>query len=170
MAATAPPVDATNADLIRWSFDVLNTHDVTPLRQFWTDESWERFPTRTRRGPDDIAQEFEAAFRALPDFRIEIQAMAEQGDDVLVRWRLTGAHSGEAWEGIAPSGRRVELDGFDHFTIRDRRVISNFVVFDQLQFARAVGFVPQEDSPGDRVLKAAYAARLKVAERLRERR
>ena len=168
MTVTAPP-DATNADLIRWAFDVLNTHDVTPLKGFWTDETVERFPTRTRHGADDIAAEFTAAFAALPDFRMRVEAVAEQGDEVFVRWHLTGTHSGAAWEGIAPSGKRIELDGMDHFTVRDGRVVSNFVVFDQLQFARAVGFVPQPDSPGDRALKAVFAARTRLAARLRRR-
>jgi predicted ester cyclase len=171
MAVTAPPATSTNSELIAWSFDVLNTRDVTPLKQeLWTAETWERFPTRTRRGPDDIAEEFEAGFRALPDFAIAIVAMAEQGDEVFVRWRITGTHSGAPWEGIAPSGRRVELDGTDHMTLRDRKLVSNFIVFDQLQFARAVGLVPAAGSTGDRAMKAGYAARIKVTDRLRARR
>jgi predicted ester cyclase len=171
MAVTAPPETASNSELVAWSFDVLNTHDVTPLKeQMWTADTWERFPTRTRHGADDIALEFEAAFRAVPDFRISIEAMAEQGDAVFVRWRITGTHSGAPWEGIAPSGRHMELDGLDHMTLRDRKLVSNFIVFDQLQFARAVGLVPVAGSTADRAMKAGYAARIKVSDRLRARR
>ncbi len=161
--------EQSNAELVRWAFDVLNTHDVTQLKEFWTDETWLRFPTGTRHGAEDIAQEFETAFAAMPDFRIRIEAMAEQGDEVFVRWQLTGTHTGAAWEGIAASGKRVEMDGFDHFTVRDGKVVSNFVVYDQLQFARAVGFVPPADSAGDRVLKALFAVRVGLARRLRSR-
>src|SRR5205809_153427 len=142
MAATEPAAGTSNAELIRWAFDVLNTHDVTPLKQFWTDETWERFPMRTARGADDIGSVFEEAFAAMPDLRIEIVGLAEQGDDVFVRWHLGGTHTGAPWNGVAASGKRVELDGIDHFVVRDGRVVSNFVVFDQLQFARAVGLVP----------------------------
>jgi steroid delta-isomerase-like uncharacterized protein len=163
----AAPTTGTNADLIRWSFGVLNTHHVTPLKAFWTDETWERFPTGTARGADDIASVFDAAFAAMPDFRIEIVDLAEQGDNVFVRWHMTGTHSGEPWEGYAPSGKRIELDGIDHFVVRDGRVVSNFVVFDQVQFARQVGVMPEVGTPGDKAMKAAFALRTRIAGRLR---
>ncbi|MGH2910222.1 MAG: ester cyclase, partial [Solirubrobacteraceae bacterium] len=117
------------------------------MRELWTATTVERFPTETCVGTDDIAAYFEAAFAALPDFHIEIQAIAETGDDVMVRWRITGTHSGAAWQGVAPTGRAVALDGIDHFVIRDGAVVSNFVVFDQMQFARSVGLMPPDGSP-----------------------
>jgi len=168
MTATtpAPPESATNAELVRWAFDVLNTHDVTPLRPMWTAATVERFPTETCVGTDRIAAYFEAAFAALPDFRIEIQAIAESGENVMVRWHLTGTHSGAAWQGVAPSGKPISLDGIDHFVVRDGTVVSNFVVFDQMQFARAVGLMPPDGSPAERAMKAAFAAKTRLWKRL----
>jgi len=169
MAVTEPSAPASNAELIRWAFDVLNTHDVTPLKALWSDETWERFPTRTARGADDIASMFDAAFAALPDFVVRIVELAEQGDNVFVRWKVTGTHTGAPWEGVAPSGKRVELDGIDHFVVRDGRVVSNFIVFDQLQFAQAVGLMPQTGTLGDRAVKAAFALRTRAVQALRAR-
>jgi predicted ester cyclase len=165
-SAPAPPEAATNEELIRWAFDVLNTHDVSPVRPMWTSTTVERFPTETCVGADAIAAYFEAAFAALPDFHIEIQALAASGDDVMVRWHLTGTHSGAAWQGIAPTGRRVELDGIDHFVVRGGNVVSNFVVFDQMQFARAVGLLPPDGSSAERAMKAAFAAKTRLMKRL----
>ena len=169
MAVTEPTTHTSNAELIRWAFDVLNTHDVAPLKAFWNDETWERFPSRTARGADDIASVFEEAFAALPDFEIRIVELAEQGDNVFVRWHITGTHTGAPWEGIAASGRRIELDGIDHFVVRDGRVVSNFIVFDQFQFARAVGLMPQAGTLGDRAIKAGFALRTRIARALRAR-
>ena len=165
-SAPAPPESASNAELVRWAFDMLNTHDVTPVRPLWTSSTVERFPTETCVGTDAIAAYFEAAFAALPDFHIEIQAITESGDDVMVRWHITGTHNGAAWQGVVPTGKRVELDGIDHFVIRDGKVISNFVVFDQMQFARAVGLMPPDGSPTERAMKAAFAAKTRLLERL----
>lgn len=164
--AAAPPETATNADLIRWAFSVLNTHDVGPLRPMWTATTVERFPDQTAVGADAIAAYFQAAFDAMPDFHIEIQGLVEDGDDVMVRWHLAGTHSGATWQGIAPTGKRLSLDGIDHFVLHDGKVISNFVVFDQMQFARQVGLLPADGSPGDRAAKAAFGA----VTRLRQRR
>jgi steroid delta-isomerase-like uncharacterized protein len=168
MAATAPPATASNAELVRWSFEQLNQHDVSALRQFWADDTVERFPDRTCRGVDEIAAYFEDVFAAVPDFAMEIVGIAEQGDDVFVHWHLTGTHSGTLM-GIAPTGKPLAIDGIDHFVVRDGRVVSNFVVFDQMQYARQLGMMPADGSAPDKALKATFNARTKLGARLARR-
>lgn len=165
MTAGATPPETTNGELIRSAFEILNTHDVEALKQFWTADTVERFPTETSVGPDAIGAYFQAAFDALPDFRIQVVGLAAQGDDVFVQWRLTGTHSGALWQGIAPTGRAVELDGMDHFVLRDGKVTSNFLVFDQMQFARSVGMMPSDGTPADRALKATFNAKTRITRR-----
>jgi steroid delta-isomerase-like uncharacterized protein len=166
MTLATPPTEASNAELLRWSFEKLNSHDVAPLKQFWTADTVERFPDRTCRGTEEIAAYFEDTFAGLPDFHIEVTAIAEQGDDVFVHWHLTGTHNGPIL-GIEPTGKRLAIDGMDHFVVRDGKVVSNFVVFDQMQYARQVGMLPADGSPGDKAFKSAFNARTKLAQRLR---
>jgi len=168
--ATAPPTQASNGELIRWSFDRINEHDISPLREFWTPETVERFPDRTCRGPVQLAAYFEELFAAVPDVHMEVLHVVEQGEDVFVRWHLTGTHTGTAWSGIETTGRRIELDGIDHFVVREGRVVSNFVVFDQMDVGRAMGLLPPDGSAADKALKAAFNAKTKVAEAIRRRR
>src|SRR5437763_4552354 len=145
------PTHATNSELIRWAFEMLNRHDVTPLKQYWTEKTVERFPDRTCRGVDEIAQYFEDAFAAIPDFHIEVRAVVEQGEHVFAHWRLTGTHDGPL-AGIQPTGKAVSIDGMDHFVVRDGAVVSNFVVFDQMQYARQIGMMPPDQSNTDRAV------------------
>jgi len=170
MAVAAPPTGVSNGELIGWAFDVLNGHDVAPLRALWTDATVERFPGRTCHGSDEIAAYFEALFAALPDLHLEIVALVEHDDDVFAHWHLTGTHTGAAMEGIDPTGRPIALDGIDHFVVRDGRVVSNFVVYDQMQFARQVGMLPADGSRADRATKAAFNARIRLLARVRRRR
>jgi steroid delta-isomerase-like uncharacterized protein len=165
MTTSAPPTQASNGELIRWSFERLNDRDVAPLREFWTEDTVEHFPDRTCRGPDQIAQYFEDTFRALPDFHIEVVSLIEQGDDVFVQWHLTGTHEGSLL-GVEPTGKRLAIDGIDHFVVRDGKVVSNFVVTDQLAYARQIGMMPADGSAADRAMKAAFNARTKLARRL----
>lgn len=167
MTTTIPPATATNAELITWAFGQLNTRSVEALKQFWTDDTYERFPDAECRGADAITTYFEGVFAALPDFHMEIVNVAEQDDDVYVQWHMTGTHSGAAWSGIEPTGKRVEVDGIDHFVVREGRVVSNFVVFDQTQFARAVGLLPPDGSAADKAMKAAFNVKTKLAARMR---
>jgi predicted ester cyclase len=170
MATTSsPPTGVSNGELIRWAFDRLNERDVTPLRPFWSAETVERFPDATCRGSDEIAAYFEGVFAALPDFHMRVESLAEQGDDVFVHWHLTGTHSGAPFSGIAATGRPVAIDGIDHFVLRDGTVVSNFVVFDQMQFARQIGLLPEDGSAGDRAMKAAFNGKTELVRRVRER-
>ena len=166
MTTVSPPEQATNAELIRWAFEMLNHHDVTPLRQFWTTDTVERFPDKTCRGAEEIAGYFEDTFRAIPDFHMEIMAIAEQGEDVFVHWHLTGTHQGPI-QGIEATGKKVAVDGIDHFVLRDGKVISNFVVFDQMQYAIQLGMLPPPNSSGDRVFKSAFNLRTRLASRMK---
>jgi steroid delta-isomerase-like uncharacterized protein len=139
------------------------------MKQLWTDDTVQRFPDRTCHGTAEIATYFAETFAAIPDLAIEVQAVVEQGDEVFVRWRLTGTQEGRI-QGIDGTGRRLELDGVDHFTLRDGKIASNFVVFDQMQWARHIGLLPPDGSAADRALKTAFNAKTRVAREIQARR
>ena len=144
MAVAPPPTDVSNAELIRWTFEALNRRDVSALKPLWSDETVERFPDRTCRGAEEIAAYFEDTFAAVENWHMEVVAIAEQGEDVFVQWHLTGTHSGPLL-GIEPTGKALAIDGMDHFVLRDGKVVSNFVIVDQLQYARQIAMMPADD-------------------------
>lgn len=169
MTALAPPSPATNTDLVRWAFSRLNAHDLDSVRQFWTDDTVEHFPTGTVRGADDIAAYFQSVFDALDGFNLEIISAVGEGDDVFVHWRLTGRHAG-TFLGVAPTGKAVDLEGMDHFALADGLVVSNTVRYDQMEFARQIGLMPPDGSAADRALKAAFNAKVRAVGAMRRRR
>ena len=57
----------------------------------------------------------------------------------------------------------------DHFVIRHGTIATNFVVFDQMQFARQIGMLPPDGSPADRAMKAAFNGKTGLVKRVRER-
>jgi steroid delta-isomerase-like uncharacterized protein len=154
--APTPPTGGSPGDVVRWTFDILNSHQTAPLQAVWSDDTRERFPTETVHGGTAIAAWFEAMFRAMPDFTLTMQSMAEDGEEVFVRWRLTGTHTGAELQGIAPTGARIDVDGVDDFVVRDGRIVSNFVIYDQMQFARQIGLLPADGSRLDLGLKGAF--------------
>jgi SnoaL-like polyketide cyclase len=83
-----------------------------------------------------------------------------------VQWHMTGTHSGPLL-GIAPTGKTLAIDGIDHFVVRDGKVVSNFVVVDQLQYARQIGMMPPDASAADRAMKRLFNARTKLAQRFK---
>jgi len=170
VVAATPPTGVSNGELVRWAFETINARDVEALRRLWTDATDERFPSGSVHGADAIAVYFESLFAALPDLHMRVITIAESGEDVFVHWHMTATHTGAPFEGIEPTGRSVAIDGIDHFVIRDGTVATNFVVFDQMQFARQIGMLPPDGSAADRATKAAFNARTRLLARLRARR
>jgi len=166
MPATTPP--QANAERIRWIFDRLNDHDAAAMSEVWTAETVVRFPDRTCRGRDEVAAYVKELFAAVPDLRMDVQSVVEQGDEVFVRWTATGTHEGTI-QGVDGTGRRLEIDGMDHVTLREGKIVSNFVLFDQMQWARAVGMLPPQDSAADKAVKAALNLKTQALRRLRSR-
>lgn len=161
---------ATNSELVHTLFDRLNAHDVPGLRELWLEDGVERFPDRTCTGAGEIASYFEALFASVPDFHMEMQGIVEEGDQVFVRWHMTATHTGSGFQGLDATGKSVALDGIDHITVRDGKLASNFVVFDQMQFARALGLLPPDGSVADKAVKAAFNAKTKVADLIAQQR
>lgn len=161
---------ATNTDAVLRVFEGINAHDLDALRECWAPDATERFPDRTLHGPGELSAHFEGLFAALPDLHMDVIATVEDGETVFARWRLTATHTGGTFNGIEPTGKRIELDGIDQFTIRDGRMASNFVVFDQMEVGRQLGLLPPDGSGPDRALKAAFNAKTKVAEAIKQAR
>ena len=146
---------------------MLNRHDVAPLKQhLWTAETVIRFPDRTARGPDESGAYFEGQFAALSGWHIEVVAVAGEGDDVLLHWRLTGKHTGMMF-GVAPTGKPLAVDGVDHFVLRDGKVVSVSVITDEMDVARQFGLMPPDGSRADKALKTAFNMWTKLTQRIR---
>src|SRR5262245_3774691 len=53
-----------------------------------------------------IQGSYEPFTAAFPDLRITIEGTVAENDQVVVRWRASGTHSGPGF-GVEPSGRRI---------------------------------------------------------------
>lgn len=155
-------------DLIRDVFEhALNQRDANALVQYWAEDVVEQMPVGTYRGQREVRDYFAGVFAALPDFHIEARTIAGEGETVFVRWHISGTFTGAKWMGIEPTGTPIALDGFDCFTVRNGRIESNFVVFDQLSFARQIGMLPEQGTAADKAMLAAFNVKTRLKKRLR---
>ena len=154
-------------ELIREAFDKLTLRDPEALCDYWAEDIVEQFPTGTYRGRDEVRDYFASLFAAFPDFQIDAVKIAGTGNTVFVRWHASGTFTGASWMGVEATGSRVELDGTDCFTVRDGKIAANFVIFDQISFARQIGLLPAEDSALDRMMRSNFNLRTRLRKRLR---
>jgi hypothetical protein len=82
------------------------------------------------------------------------------------RERLVGTFSGEPFQGVHATGRRLDLRGVDAMHIVDGLLVDNVICYDGMSFASQIGMVPSAGSMGYRALTAAFNAQTAVRNKL----
>lgn len=91
----------------------------------------------------DALRAFVEMFRAaFPDLKVETLATAVDGDEVWVHSRMTGTHKGD-FNGIAPTGKKVDVTMFDRVRTRDGKAVEHWGVSDDLAILTQLGVVPE---------------------------
>jgi steroid delta-isomerase-like uncharacterized protein len=97
-------------------------------------------------GSTDGLAAFNRTLRAaFPDWHSTLEEMVAEGDTVAERWTGRGTHSGE-FQGIAPTGRQVEVPGVVFYRIRDGKIVEFRGSFDALRMLQQLGAIPQPAS------------------------
>jgi steroid delta-isomerase-like uncharacterized protein len=78
---------------------------------------------------------------AFPDRHIHIHELLVEGERAAVRLTWTGTHLGE-YAGIAPAGRRVEVNGISVFALREGRIAEQWIEQDILSMHQQLGAAP----------------------------
>lgn len=94
----------------------------------------------------EIAQMYTSAF---PDLAFEIRHELSCGENVsVIEFRASGTHRGPL-EGIAPTGRRVEVDVCNVIEVRDGRIAVEREYFDTMSMLRQLGVAEAPTVQGD---------------------
>lgn len=135
--------EAENRRLVEELYDALNAHDLDRLATLYDDSyllECDSFPGPVR-GPEGAKRTTATYLNAFPDLHFDILQMIATADHVVTRWRATGTNKGE-FNGMAPTGRRVCINGCSVSQIRNGRMVKSVMYFDQLSLLRPLA---QED-------------------------
>jgi len=158
----------TPTAVVRRIFERLNDRDADALPPFWSDDIAEVWPVVGRLdGKEAVRDYFAAIFAAMPDFHIDIERMAAEGETVFVHWHVTGAFTGAPFLGIDATGRSIDLRGTDCITIQDEKIAANFVAYDGMAFAIQAGLLPPHGSRMDHAMTVAFNWMTRARKRLR---
>lgn len=159
----------TAREVVTEYFDAIEAQDLDRAVATWKPGSLDRlYGFAEMVAPDGIRGYFASIFAAIPDFRLEVQSMVAEGDEVAVRWRASGTFDGtQKFQGLVPNGRSVELEGLDLLTVEEGKIVSNRAYTNGMEFARQVGALPAQDSAPERAMAAAFNAKTAIEKRLR---
>jgi len=74
--------------------------------------------------------------KAFPDLKMSVILMAGEGDLVTVVWVFRGKHTGSGYDGLPPTGVKLELRGITVWHIVDGKIREEWTEFDELQAAQ----------------------------------
>ena len=122
------------------------------------------------RGHDAIRAFFRELFAAFPDFTMTVGRIVADDTTAVVQWHAAGTFTGGPFQGIEPTGRRVEIRGVDVMEVAEGLVQHNTIYYDGATFARQIGLLPGLGSRADQAMLAAFNAKTTLSQRARDRR
>jgi steroid delta-isomerase-like uncharacterized protein len=139
-------------------FDAMAARDAEAAASHWHAEGvHETVPVGVFRGPGAVADLFRQTFAAMPDMEIKVERITADDEAAAVQWRARGTFTGAPFQGIEPTGRRIELRGTDYLEVdEDGSITRNTAIYDGAAFARGVGMLPAEDSGAERAMRSAF--------------
>ena len=131
-----------------------STQDLRALLAGMTEDCYNLVlcdPSPLYRGPEAVARRYRGLWAALPDLQVRLRRIvAIDGELAVTEHTLSGTHRGPLF-GVAPTGRRVQVNTVVIWEFADERIRGETVYFDLATVLRQVGalVLPGAGSPPD---------------------
>ena len=124
--------------------DALLAGNLAELRACYADDATIVTPEAGEiRGAEAIADHMRSFAVAFPDGTYEYIAKHEAGDTAIDEGYFAGTNTGPLQmpngETLQPTGKRLRLRGCDVATVRNGRIVSHHLYYDQTEFAEQLG-------------------------------
>jgi glyoxylase-like metal-dependent hydrolase (beta-lactamase superfamily II)/ketosteroid isomerase-like protein len=150
--------------VVRRYFEAIDSGDVDGAVALWAPGAREYIYGRLDvQAPEGVRQFVASMHGAIPDLRMDVLSTTTEGERCVVHWRMTGTFAGpEGFDGIAPTGTPLKLEGLDMFTVRDGLIQSNEAFTDSMTFARQIGMMPPQGSSAEARMTSAFNAKTRL--------
>jgi steroid delta-isomerase-like uncharacterized protein len=126
----------------RYFIEVMNQGKLEVVEEIASPDFQLHIPTlpEPMRGREGLKQFAMRVRHGLPDVHFTIERHIVDGDQVAVRWTLTGTHLGE-FLGIPPTGRPVTDVGSDLFRIAKGQIVEIRIIENDLALMQQLGVI-----------------------------
>jgi hydroxyacylglutathione hydrolase len=149
-------------------FETIGAHDVQGAAAMWADGGREDVRGQGLFiGPEGVREFIGSLIEAIPDLRMEIVSTTTEDERCAVHWRFSGTFAGPgSFNGIAPTGHRMEIEGVDVLTVRDGLIQSNDAFTDTMAVPRQIGMMPPLHSSAEQRMMGAFNVKTQVTDGL----
>lgn len=130
-----------NKEVVRKLYEEsLNKRNLELLHDFVSDEY---VGPGGARGVSAFEEPVTAVIKGFPDIQWQIEALIADGDQVVVKWKIHGTHTGR-FQQLSPTGKTVSNDGIGIYTLKDGKVVRTQVHTDRLSFLQQLNVLPTD--------------------------
>jgi glyoxylase-like metal-dependent hydrolase (beta-lactamase superfamily II)/predicted ester cyclase len=149
-------------------FEAIGTHDVQGAAAMWAPDGREDVRGQGLFiGPEGLREFIGSIIEAIPDLKVQIVSTTAEGERCALHWRFSGTFAGPgSFNGIAPTGHAMELEGVDVLTVRDGLIQSNDAFTDTMSIPRQIGMMPPLGSPAEQRMMGAFNIKTRVSDGL----
>ena len=109
----------------RWFEEVWNQRRLSAIEELLTPESVGHTEAGDLRGVDEFKRFQADVLSAFPDLCLSIEAIVADGDDVVIRWRASGCHTGDGL-GVSATQQPVSFEGMTWHRYRDGKLMEGW--------------------------------------------
>lgn len=156
-AKRAATIDLTDKRIVTETYmERVSAHDLDAILELCTEDvtlTWE--PVGTAEGKVPCRQQLEQLFTAFPDFKMEGQIVAIDGDRVVIEYVASGTFEGGPFAGLEPTGRRGSVRCLEVDEFRGDQLARIHTYWDGMEMARQMGVLPSEGTVADRLVRTS---------------
>lgn len=128
--------------------ELYNAGDLDGVMDLYAEDAVQLMPDGTFEGRSAIRDRLAEELDAFSDIAHRVVSYVEQGDAFADEWVFVGTHTGplvlpDGTE-LAPTGKRVEVQGMELVRVRDGMVVVDNMYYDNLAVAGQLGLFPQD--------------------------
>ncbi len=160
---------ASEAEAVtRAYFEAIGAHDVEGAAAMWASDGREDVRGQgVFFGPEGIREFIGSLIEAVPDLKVEILSTTSEGERCALQWRFSGTFAGPgSFNGIAPTGHRMEMEGVDVLTVRAGQIHANDAFTDTMAVPRQLGMMPPLGSTAEQRMTGAFNVKTKLTDGL----
>lgn len=98
-------------------------------------------PNQPLRGPEAVRWYARLVHGGFPDYQVVLDDMLSEGNEVAVRFTVTGTHTGQ-FGYLAPTGKKIHILGIDLLGVEDGKLVSLWGGWNIAEMMVQLGFFP----------------------------
>jgi predicted ester cyclase len=126
--------------------EIWNQRQFEKIPEYFAEEFISEYsPNPPRRGLRELREAVERSHATFEGFREEVRQVVADDERVVIHFTIKGVQKGP-WGPVPPTGKEVAFDEIVIMTVRNRKVVHQVGVIDNLTGLRQVGVLPSPKS------------------------